>query len=424
MTQMPDQVSGQAATDVTIIGAGIIGICCALALQERGLSVTVIDRGEPGEATSYGNAGIVSPWSCVPQSMPGIWKSVPKWLLDPQGPLRVRYREFPKLLPWVARFFANTRLKRVHEISDAMDMLMRGNIEAYRHHLKGTGREDLLQDSWFINVFRGKARPNLEDLGWRLRIDRGAPVEVVGGDALRELEPELSLEFPQAIIIKDQARALAPDKICKVLGEKARQQGAAFITCEVKRLRPREGGGIDLETELGPMGTKTLVLCGGVWSAELLRPLGIRLPLVSERGYHLEFPEPGVTLNHSILDVAGKFIISSMETGVRSAGTSEFADVNAPPNYRRADILAPMSKRLIPRLNTRQSRRWVGARPSFPDNLPVIGEMPGFEGLYGAFGHSHYGLGMAPATGRILSEAILGVPANVDRSRVGVQRFM
>lgn len=210
---MADQVSDLADADVTILGAGIIGICSALALQERGLSVAVIDRDEPGQATSYGNAGIVSPWSCVPQSMPGIWKSVPKWLLDPQGPLRVRFRDIPKLLPWIARFFANTRLKRVHEISDAMEMLMRGNIDAYRHHLKGTGSEHLLQDSWFINVFRGQVGPDLSDLGWRLRIEKGAPVEVIGGEALREIEPELSPDFGQAVIIRNQARALAPDKI-------------------------------------------------------------------------------------------------------------------------------------------------------------------------------------------------------------------
>ena len=424
MIQMPDQTSGQAVPDATILGAGIIGIFSALALQERGLSVAVIDRGEPGEATSYGNAGIVSPWSCVPQSMPGIWKSVPRWLLDPQGPLRVRFKELPKLLPWVASFCANTRLKKVHEISDTMDMLMRGNIEAYRHHLKGSGREDLLQDSWYINVFRGKAQPDLGDLGWRLRIEKGAPVEVVSGDELREIEPELSPEFDRAVIIKDQARALAPGEICKVLGEKAKRQGATFVKCDVKRLRPRQGGGIDLDTDLGPIETNKLILCGGIWSAELLRPLGIKLPLVSERGYHLEFPDPRVELNHSILDVAGKFVVSSMERGVRSAGTSEFADVDAPPNYERADILAPMSKRLIPRLNTGQSRRWVGARPSFPDNLPVVGEVPGFHGLYGAFGHSHYGLGMAPATGRILAETILGAPSNADRSRISVQRFV
>lgn len=192
----------------------------------------------------------------------------------------------------------------------------------------------------------------------------------------------------------------------------------------MKCLRPRPGGGIGLETDLGPFETNKLVVCGGIWSGELLRPLGIKLPLASERGYHLEFPDPGVELKNSILDVAGKFIISSMEGGVRTAGMSEFADVNAPLNYKRADILAPMSKRLIPRLNIEQSRRWVGARPSFPDNLPVIGELPGFRDLYGAFGHSHYGLGMAPATGRIMAEAILGTPSNVDRSRISARRFM
>ncbi len=417
-------VQGEGGREVTVLGAGIVGVCCTLALQERGFSVTLVDRDAPGQATSYGNAGIISPWSCVPQSMPGIWKSVPKWLLDPQGPLRVRFREVPKLLPWVASFFSNTRLERVQEISNAMDMLMQGNVEAYRQHLKGTGREDLLRDSWFINVFRGRAAPDLNELGWRLRIDRGAPVEVVNGDQLREIEPELSQDVSQAVIIKDQARALAPGEICSVLAEKAQRQGAVFHKCDVKCLRPQEAGGFDLETDAGIIAAPRLVLCGGIWTAELLRPLGIRLPLVSERGYHLEFGHPGVALNHSILDVAGKFIISSMAAGVRAAGTSEFARVDAPPNFKRADILAPMSKRLIPRLNTTPSRRWVGARPSFPDNLPVIGRLPGFPNLYGAFGHSHYGLGMAPATGRILADCLLDEPANTDRSALSAERFL
>ena len=417
-------MQGDSGREVIVLGAGIVGVCCALALQERGFSVTLVDRDAPGQATSYGNAGIISPWSCVPQSMPGIWKSVPRWLLDPQGPLRVRFREIPKLLPWVASFFSNTRLHRVREISDAMDLLMQGNVEAYRQHLSGTGREDLLRDSWFINVFRGKSVPDLNDLGWRLRIDRGAPVEIVSGDELREIEPELSKDVGQAVIIKDQARALAPGEICAVLAEKARRQGAVIHRCDVMRLQPQETGGFNLETDAGTIAAPKLVLCGGVWTTELLRPLGIKLPMVSERGYHLEFSHPGVALNHSILDVQGKFIISSMAAGVRAAGTSEFAHVDAPPNFKRADILAPMSKRLIPRLNTAPSRRWVGARPSFPDNLPVIGELPGFRDLFGAFGHSHYGLGMAPATGRILADSVVGAPPNRDRSRLSATRFL
>ena len=410
--------------DVTIIGAGIIGTCSALALQERGLTVALLDRNEPGEATSFGSAGIISPWSCVPQAMPGIWKSVPKWLLHPEGPLRVRMREIPGLLPWVARFFANTRLSRVHAISDAMDMLMRGNLEAYRDHLKGTGRDDLLRDSWFINLYRGKDKPNLDDLGWRLRIDRGAPIEIVSGGELRDIEPELSTEFGTAVVQKGQSRVTNPGELCKVLADKAQRQGAELIRCDVKALKPKDDGSFRIITTNGELAARRVALCGGVWSAELLKDLGIKLPLVSERGYHLEFTDPGVELKNSILDVAGKFIISSMENGVRAAGTSEFAHADAPPNYRRADILSPMSKRIVPRLNTRNARRWVGARPSFPDNLPVIGEMLKIKNLYGAFGHSHYGLGMGPATARILTESVLGEVANTDRSNISEDRFL
>ena len=412
-----------AVPDVTIIGAGIIGTCCALELQARDLSVSIIDRGGPGEATSFGNAGIISPWSCVPQAMPGVWKSVPKWLLDREGPLSVRFRSNPDLLSWAARFLANTRLSRVHAISDAMDMLMRGNVQSYRAYLKGTGREDLIRDSWFISVYRGNAKADLDDLGWRLKIDRGASVEIVNGKDLRKMEPALSSEFGQAIVQKGQSRTTNPGELCKVLVGKAQRHGALLIRCDVKGLKPEEDGTIKLETSSGNVSAKKVVLCGGVWSTELLKGLGVKLPLVSERGYHLEFADPGVSLNNSILDVVGKFIISSMENGVRSAGMSEFAHVNEPPNYRRADILAPMSKRLVPRLNTEHARRWVGSRPSFPDNLPVIGEVPEIRNLYVAFGHSHYGLGMGPATARLLSESVLGTASNADRSAVSVERF-
>ena len=127
-------------SDVTILGAGIVGVCCALALQERGLSVTIIDRNEPGQGASYGNAGVISPWSCVPQCLPGLWKQVPGWLLDPKGPVRARWRDLPEVLPWALKFLANARPARVRRISDAMDLLMRDNVTAYRRLLAGTGQ--------------------------------------------------------------------------------------------------------------------------------------------------------------------------------------------------------------------------------------------------------------------------------------------
>ena len=174
--------------DVTILGAGIVGVACALAAQERGLRVLLIDRDLPGEATSFGNAGVVSHWSCVPQSLPGVWKGVPRWLIDPEGPVRVRWRDAVQLLPWFASFLRHSAPATVDRVADAMFRLMQGNIETYRRHLAGTGHEDLVVDSWYVNLFRGEQRASLDDLAIRLRTERGAPVEVVGAAALRDID--------------------------------------------------------------------------------------------------------------------------------------------------------------------------------------------------------------------------------------------
>ena len=393
---------------IVIVGAGIIGVCCALSLQQRGFQVHLIDRDEPGEATSYGNAGVISPWSCVPQCMPGVWKQVPKWLLDPVGPVALQWKQLVPAALWSLKFFANSRLSRLKPISDAMDVLMKDNVGAYKRHLAGTGKEHLVKDSWYVNVFRGRTAPDIGDLAWQLRIEHGAPVELVDAGQLREIEPAISSEYHSAVIIKDQARAVAPGNLCKVLSDKALKQGATFTRSELRSLKVDTGGGFELLTGQGPVTAQKIVICAGIWSAGLLKNLGITLPLIAERGYHLEFMEPGVELAHSIQDVEAKIVVSSMQAGIRSAGTSEFAALDAKPNYRRAEILKPLTRRLLPGLNDSTTQRWMGIRPSLPDNLPVIDEVREFPGLYAAFGHSHFGLGMAPGTGSVYCRADCG----------------
>lgn len=415
-------MSLEAEPDVTVLGAGIIGVCCALSALEQGLSVQVIDRQPPGEATSYGNAGVISPWSVVPQCTPGVWKSVPKWLLDPRGPVKVRWRDVPGIIPWVLKFFSNTTAERVEKISDAMALLMQGNVDAYRRHLAGTGHDDLILDAMNVTVYRGETRPDKDELQFRLRTERGGSVEFIGAGDLHDLEPDLAPEYTSAALIKGQARAVNPGKICKVLAEKAKGLGAEFRIAEVSALRPDPSGGVTLQTDVGELSARKLILAGGVWSAGLLRPLGVSVPLIAERGYHLEFDDPGVSVNHSINDASAKVIASSMQNGVRIAGTAEFAHVDAPPNYARARALAPIAKRLFPKMNTSAPKEWMGIRPSFPDNLPAIGPVTGFPDIVSAFGHSHYGLGMAPGTARLAVASMLGT-LNQDISAFSTQRF-
>lgn len=408
--------------DVTILGAGIIGVCCALEALDKGLSVQVIDRLPPGEATSHGNAGVISPWSVVPQCTPGVWKNVPRWLMDPTGPVKVRWRDLPGILPWVWQFLRNAKPDRVAEISDAMALLMDGNVDAYQRHLKGTGHEGLMIEAMNITVYRDPTKPSPEELQFRLRVDRGCDVEFIGRGDLGDLEPDLAKSYTAAALIKNQARTLNPGLLCKALAEKAGSMGAKFLLADIKALEPTPSGPIKVHTDSGHVDANRLVLAGGIWSAELLRPLGIHVPLIAERGYHLEFENPEVTINNSINDAGAKVIASLMNGGVRIAGTAEFAAVDAPPNYARADALAPLAKRLFPKLNTSQPKKWMGIRPSFPDNLPAIGAVPGIDNLFAAFGHSHYGLGMGPGTARLVIEAMRGA-TNQKLENLNLGRF-
>lgn len=408
---------------VTIIGAGIIGICCALSLRERDVPVRVIDRGAPGQETSFGNAGVISPWSVIPQSLPGVWKNVPGWLLNPSGPLSVRPAFWPRMVPWGLRFLGRSAETSVRAAADAMETLCAPSIEIYRRHLQGTGHEHLIADSHYVHAFRKAGRARLDAIDYRIRREKGADLALIRADELRRLEPALSRDFTAAILIRGQARALSPGRIAVVLAEKARAAGAEFLRDTVTGLSRRSPGLWEIRTDSQVLTARRVVLAAGVWSRELLAPLGVRVPLVAERGYHVEFPTPGIALRNSVMDVDAKIVASSMTDGLRVAGQSEFADPMAAPNLRRQRLIVRQARAMCPDLDPSGVSFWMGRRPSLPDSLPVLGRIDGYEGLFGAFGHSHYGLMMAPKTGELVADLISGRQPNLELGAYAANRF-
>ena len=185
----------------------------------------------------------------------------------------------------------------------------------------------------------------------------------------------------------------------------------------------RQNGGYEIVTDSGNRQAPKLVLTAGVWSAKLLKDLGVNVLLEAERGYHLIFKDPNVTLKNSIMDADNKFVSSSMEMGMRSAGTAEFAGIDAPPDYKRALIFKNHSKALFPNLNTSSVQEWMGRRPSPPDSVPYIGEVPGYPGLFYGFGHAHLGLTGAPMTGRMIAALASNQPLNIDMAPYRLARF-
>jgi D-amino-acid dehydrogenase len=413
----------KAKIDVAVIGAGIIGTCIALALVERGLRVAIFDPAPTCSKTSYGNAGVISPWTCVPQSVPGLWKHIPGWLVRPDGPISVRPGYLPKFLPWAIKFFAAGKSDQLDPIGDAMFALSRGSVDAYKALLAGTGQENLVRDALYVHVYRDPAAASIDHLGWQMRRQRQVPIELIGAADLGQLEPELSDVFRAAIIIKRQGRATDPAAIGTALAAKAMAQGAIHVRTRVNAIEPDQGTGCTLRTDDGVHKATKIVLAAGVWSRQLLAGFGFNLPLEAERGYHLLLRNPGVTLNNSIMDAEGKYVASSMDAGVRIAGTAEFAGLDAPPNYKRARRFAKQARILFPGIRCDEQDEWMGARPSFPDSLPCLGEIPGLNGVIAAFGHSHYGLGMAPGTARLIADWVTGQTANANMAAYAIDRF-
>ena len=409
--------------DVAVVGAGIIGVCTALELAERGMKVTIFDPAPVCSKTSYGNAGVISPWTCVPQSMPGLWKQVPGWLIDPDGPVSIRPGYLPKLLPWVLRFIAAGRPERLDPVADALFRLSKGSVEAYKKRLSGTGKEQLVQDSLYVHVYRNRNSASLDHLGWQLRRSRQVPVELIDKVSLKEIEPDISDDYEAAILIKQQGRTNDPAGVGVALAEKALAKGASHIQAKVQKIYPDNGAGCKLVTDQGEFRAKKIVLAAGIWSCELLKSFGLKLPLEAERGYHLVLRNPGITINNSVMDAEQKYVASLMAAGVRVAGTAEFAGLDAAPNYARAKRFANQAKKLFPQLNCEEPDEWMGSRPSFPDSLPCLGEIPGVRNIIAAFGHSHYGLGMAPGTSEIVADYVTQRITGDSLSPYSIMRF-
>jgi D-amino-acid dehydrogenase len=410
--------------DVTLIGAGMIGLCCALSLQVKGYRVHILDRVAPAESCSFGNAGILVRSGCMPLSAPGLWRSIPAWLADPDGPMAVSWRHIPGLIPWMAKFLRAGQPKNIDAQAKAMLAVNSDCVELYRQLLSGRGHEQLIRDSSYVFIYRTPGEIDLQDWSWRTKINNGVEVAVLNRSELEALEPEISPSFQAAVQVLDQGKTVNPGRLGKTLAEKVLDQGGRISRCQVRQLRSKADGSVQVTTDSGEIHAQQLVISAGSWSGELARQLGCHIPLEADRGYHLVFENPGVMLNNPVSVSERLFALSSMEMGLRCAGTSEFGGLHSPPNYNRAQMLGKLAKEVLPGLNIdSKTSEWMGHRPSVPDTVPVISRLPGYEHVYIACGHGHLGLTGAPMTGRIMASLISREPLNIDTQPYRANRF-
>lgn len=420
---MPQGESRPPARHVAVIGAGVIGMGCAAYLQRDGHRVTVIDRLPPGMACSWGNTGGLGVSSIPPISMPGVAAKVPKWLLDPTGPLALRWGHLPRLLPWLVRFIRAGRLDRVEAITDALAALFAPSYEAWEPLFQAAGLGNLVHHSGVLHLYPDRAAFEADSLQWKLRTDRGFPFETLDRAALVAREPDIGPARAFAVYEASWRRVADPYRIVKGLAEHFVREGGIIREAEVTGFEAADGavraarlGGERIEADI-------FVIAAGAWSHRLSARLGDPAPLESQRGYHVTFPAPGVAVRHLLLDSVAKMAVTPMEMGLRAGGTSEFAGVDAPPDWRRAEALVAWSRALFPTLETAGYTRWAGDRPLLPDSLPAIGPSPAFANVQYAFGHSHAGLALGGMTGRLIAGLVAGRAPEIDLAPYRIDRF-
>ncbi len=411
------------ARAITIIGAGIVGIACAIHLQRDGHRVTVVDRLPPGEGTSSGNAGVMASSAVVPIAIPGIVWKAPKMLLDPLGPLSFRWRHLPRLLPWMVNFIRNSSPERVEQIADALASLLGTSVQEHQALAAGTGAEPWVRPSPYLYVYENEAAFKQDAYAWRLRQQRGGKIEILKGPEVQEFEPALSPNQQYGVVLQKHGYSPDPLQLVKALAAHFVRSGGTLLRREVKDINIGTDGPNRLLTDAGALDLDTLVIAAGAWSGRLTARLGNPVPLESERGYHITLRNAGVMPRYPIMSASGKFVSTPMTPGLRLAGLVEFGGLSRPPRYARARTLLTHAQRLFPGVQINDYSEWMGHRPSLPDSLPIIDRSSQFPSVFYAFGHQHIGITSGPLTGRLIADLVAGRQPSIDLTPFRVSRF-
>lgn len=404
-----------------VIGAGIVGICTALYLQEQGRQVTLIDRLSPGEGTSSGNAGIISVGSVHPEAMPGIWKEIPHMLLQRRAPIIVRPAYLPHILPWFYHFLSSSSSDRAEQSSIAINALCSRALDYLEPLVEKAGAQALLRQEGSLYIYETEAQFAKAKLNCVYYDRRGVDYQIVGGPELTVLEPSLRPGLAGGVLLPAGANTVSPLALSRSLFTLFQKQGGRFIQAEVRGFTS-QGKSVSAVHTDRELACQEVFVTAGSYSRTLAKQLGSSVRLDTERGYNLQLPSPGIELTRPLLFAGRAFAATSMLDGLRLAGTVEFAGLKAPPNYARARMLAEQAAYLLPQLNVKGSEPWMGFRPSLPDTVPVISASPNFDNVFFGFGHGHLGLTQAAVTGAMLSALATGDDFPVSMSQFRIDR--
>jgi D-amino-acid dehydrogenase len=409
--------------NVVVIGAGIVGVSAAIWLRRAGCDVTLLDRSAPGQGTSFGNGGILASCAMVPVATPGMMLKGPKLLLDPNFPLFLRWSYLPKLAPWLMKYLSHANDKDTRRIAKGLTPIVSDSVEQHKSLSDEGSAARFVQQSDYCFAYTDRAAFEADRYVWDLRKKAGFVPDLIEGDAVQEYDPAYGETVKFLAVMREHGFVTNPGAYVAELARVFEGMGGKCVTAEVRDFDLSGGQISAVLTDLGRIECDKAVLSTGVWSKPLMAKLGLKVPLESERGYHIVFKDPSIALKSPCMVASGKFVATPMEMGLRCAGIVEFGGLTAGPSKAPIKFLKKAVKNTFPDLAYSEAEEWLGHRPAPADSLPLIGEIAN-TGVYPAFGHHHIGLTGGPKTGRLVAGLVTGNKSNLDLAPYDPNRFL
>ena len=406
---------------VGIIGAGIQGVCIGLQLIKKGIPVTIFDREDPGSMSSYGNAGHFSPYAVVQLNRPDVIYDIPKMLLSSYGPLALKWNYIPKMIPWILKYLKSSTKKSMMHTTKFMHQILDLSLDAYDEILSEIDTTNLVERKGIIYIWTNK---NLKSRKMEIKIrnDLGIKQRLLSREEVLELEPNLNPVFDAGVIYDYAYHARDPKGITKKLFELYLKLGGKFKKEEVTNVEQTRFNQTQVKTNSGNFNFEKIVLACGAFSKKLTDQLGEKIPLDTERGYHIHYKKMDHLLKRPVIFLDRGFGMTPMNQGLRAVGTVELGGFDNPISKKRIDYIDKCAKELLPQLGEFQDE-WLGFRPTLPDFLPVIGPSLKNKNIIYAFGHHHLGWTLGAITGKIVSGIVNEEKTNLDLTPYSSARF-
>ena len=410
--------------DVIVLGAGIVGVSAAIALQARGRTVAIVDRlAEAAGETSFGNTGIVQSDGIFPYVFPRDLTEIALAALNRDPRAHIRHFALPSIAPALWRYFKASTAAGRNETALAMAALVGRASAEHRKLAEAAGAGALLRQTGWIKVWRGgRGEQAVHEEIAELKPFGIAPV-LLDRAALEALEPHVGAAALGGAHFADPLTTPNPQGLTKSYAALFAKRGGRMEIGDARSLA-QSGPRWTVATSSGPLGARDVVIALGPWSNDLAREHGLRLPFFVKRGYHMHYQAKGAAgLNRPVLDLEKGYVVTPMALGLRLTTGAEFARAHDAPSPAHLERLEPFARDMFPLGPRKDAAPWLGRRPCLPDMRPIIGPFPGKPGLWLNFAHQHLGLTLGPIGGCLLVEVMTGEPPFVDPAPFRAERF-